>query len=90
MEIIVKKLWGENVAELIKSSENIISGFSLGQKQVVVVSAIRGKVFNTTDVLIAIWKELSEKVPNKWQLEFRQKQLLHIHQSVLEETGVIQ
>lgn len=54
MDFIIKKLWGENTAELHKSSKNIYDDFIMWTKQAVVVSAIRSPDFNTTDKLIEL------------------------------------
>ncbi len=60
MDYIIKKLWGENAAELHKSSKNIYDDFIAGTQQAVVVSAIRSPDFNTTDKLIELWQLLAD------------------------------
>ncbi len=61
-QVVVKKWWGENAAELRKSPENIKNDYENWIKnQVVVVSAIRNPEYNTTDNLILLWKLLQEK-----------------------------
>jgi len=54
MDFIIKKLGGENAAELDKSARNIWEDFENGKTQAVVVSAIRSSEFNTTDKLIEL------------------------------------
>jgi len=61
MEFIVKKLGWENAAQIHNSAHNIYDDFVAWKIQAVVVSAMRSPNFNTTDKLIDIWKELSNK-----------------------------
>ena len=60
MELIVKKLGGENAACLYMSSQNILEDHKKWNKQIVVVSAMRSSEVNTTDYLIKIGQWLSE------------------------------
>lgn len=69
-KIYVKKLWGENAAELYQSTLNIIEDAKQEKSQIIVLSAMRSEDFNTTDVLIQIgdvleqwWDDVS-KLPN--------------------------
>ncbi len=64
MDIVVKKMWWENAAELYKSCQNILDDHRKWKKQIVVVSAIRSQKTNTTDYLIELGKLLGEEKPN--------------------------
>lgn len=55
-KILVKKLWWENVSELIQSSDNVLEDLWL--QQAVVVSAFRCEWFSTTDFLIDLANNL--------------------------------
>ncbi len=82
---LIKKLGGENAAELGWSSKNIFKDFKIWKKQTVIVSAIRSPDFNTTDCLIKIWKLLSKnKIEKKKVLDLMQKLKL-FHLNILEE-----
>jgi len=85
MKIIVKKLWGENAAELYKSSLNIISDHKEGKKQVIVVSAIRASDFNTTDMLISLWEELWKEDINRVKVSKILEWLSKFHKQICEE-----
>lgn len=61
MEIKIKKLWGENAAELAKSAKNIHDDYTNNRLQAIVVSAMRSPEFNTTDNLIALARLIAEK-----------------------------
>ncbi len=85
MECIVKKLGGENAAELHKSAKNIYDDYQVWKNQVVVVSAMRSSNFNTTDKLILIGKKLSEKKINTQELFKIIQELEDFHLGILEE-----
>ncbi|MDQ7009431.1 MAG: hypothetical protein Q9M94_04045 [Candidatus Gracilibacteria bacterium] len=65
MKFIVKKLGGENAAQLHNSAHNIYDDFIKGKNQAIVVSAMRNPEFNTTDKLILLGKELGKKEINE-------------------------
>ncbi|MCD5374888.1 hypothetical protein LR010_00360 [Candidatus Gracilibacteria bacterium] len=76
MKIIVKKLGGENAAELYKSSLNILEDNKQGKKQIIVVSAIRSPQVNTTDHLIEIGQQLGQSIIDKKEV-WRIVDILH-------------
>jgi aspartate kinase len=57
---VVKKLGGENAAEMFESARNVIDDAKSWVQQAVIVSAMRSSEFNTTDELIKIWNALSQ------------------------------
>ena len=83
--LLVKKWWWENAAELIKSPQNIVKDFSLWTKQIIVVSALRSAVFNTTDMLKNIWKELVEERINREKIIELIDNIRYFHLSIIQE-----
>ncbi|MDP2090269.1 MAG: hypothetical protein Q8K30_01605 [Candidatus Gracilibacteria bacterium] len=81
----VKKWGGENAAELEKSPNNIVADFRNGTKQAVVVSAIRGPEFNTTDKLISIGKLLSKDEIDIEKVKSKLKEIKDFHLSIVDE-----
>lgn len=59
---VVKKLGGENAAEMFESARNVINDAKSWVQQAVVISAMRSSEFNTTDELIKIWNAFHKKV----------------------------
>ncbi len=82
-KVLVKKLWGENAAELFKSAQNIIKDYKLWNKQVVVVSAIRSCDFNTTDYLIKLWQSLPKN--DKVKIDLIIDKLLWFHLNIVND-----
>lgn len=82
---LIKKLWGENAAELSKSSKNIYNDFKKWINQTIVVSAIRSPDFNTTDCLIKIWDLLSYNWINTEEVFKIIEELENFHLDILEE-----
>lgn len=82
---LIKKLGGENAAELGGSSRNIYDDFLKWIKQAVIVSAIRSPDFNTTDNLIKIWNLLSQEKINKKEVLKAISELEEFHLNILEE-----
>lgn len=64
MEVIVKKLGGENAACLYMSAQNVLTDHREWKQQIMVVSAMRSEEVNTTDYLINIGKELGKSKPD--------------------------
>lgn len=60
-QVVVKKWWWENSAELSKSAQNVQKDVAKWLHQAIVVSAIRSENFNTTDKLIEIGKLMKQK-----------------------------
>jgi len=85
MDYKIKKLWGENAAQLSKSAKNILHDYTAWNVQVVVVSAMRSPEFNTTDKLILIWKLLQNEKVDVNQVEWLVDQLEQFHLDTLEE-----
>ena len=85
MDYIIKKLWGENAAELHKSSKNIYDDFVVWTKQAVVVSAIRSAEFNTTDKLIELWEILAQEDIRKEDCHILIKSLREFHLNILDQ-----
>ncbi|MCD5380898.1 hypothetical protein LR004_03125, partial [Candidatus Gracilibacteria bacterium] len=85
MDYKIKKLGGENAAQLSKSAKNILHDYTDGNNQVVVVSAMRSPDFNTTDKLILIGKLLQNEKVDVNQVEGLINQLVQFHLDTLEE-----
>jgi len=85
MEFIIKKLGGENAAELDKSAKNIWEDFENGKIQAVVVSAIRSSEFNTTDKLIELWNLIWIKKVNINLIKEKIENLKNFHLNILDK-----
>ncbi|MDC0506232.1 ACT domain-containing protein [Candidatus Gracilibacteria bacterium] len=85
MEYIIKKLGGENAAEIHKSAQNIFQDYERGVFQAVVVSAIRTSSFNTTDKLIELGKLFQSASVDKTQIHRIIVELEQFHLNILSE-----
>ena len=85
-ELVVKKWWGENAAELNKSPQNVVSDFVKWIKQAIVVSAIRSPDFNTTDNLIEL-AELLE-LNNKEKIYSKINEIKDFHINIIKEKNL--
>lgn len=80
----IKKWWGENAAEFIKSPQNVVDDYKKWFKQAIVVSAIRSEKFNTTDNLISLWKQLSSVEIDKASILYTIETIKDFHLEILD------